>query len=420
MSEINEQLIEERFRALAREAPADWRAIERRARAGYRRVALVAASLLAAVVVSAPAFGWHRSVLNWLEASDASTQVKLDFARLDVGAPKDHKLGIAHEEARTVMTVTHDGKSYTLSVAPTESGGFCFWWEDLTASCRQQRTPPPIGREQKGRDIATFRLGTNWMPDRDGVVQTIAGNLIGANIEQLSAVYADGTRDEVPVTWVSPPIDAGFYLFFVPDEHRTPSKHLSELVATDAEGDVVARQTFALTSAGEKEGPARLPNGQMVSLPAKAIVAKAAKVIDFTAGNGRQMTLWEMPTTEGGVCYVFNRGGGCPPKALDVALAAGILGGSVPVLFAGQARLDVAEIVLRYEDGTEERIRPTRGYVMTEIATDHYARGHRLREAIAVDAAGAVLARQPMSPSGAGIYPCDKPVDQGYGVKMCP
>jgi hypothetical protein len=420
MSEINEQLIDERFRALVREAPADWRAIERRARGGYRRIALVLASLLAAVVVSAPAFGWHRSVLNWLDADEASSEVKLEFARLDVVAPEDHKLGIAHEEARTVMTVTHEGKSYTLSVAPTESGGFCFWWDELTAGCRQERTPPRTSREQRGRDIATFRLGTTWMPDQDGVTQMIAGNLIGSNIEQLSVVYADGTRDEVPVTWVSPPIDAGFYLFFVPDQHRTPGKQLSELIATDAEGDLVARQAFVLTPASEKEGPARLPNGQMVSLPAKAIVAKAAKVIDFTASNGRQMTLWEMPTTEGGVCYVFNRGGGCPPKPLDVPLAAGILGGSVPVLFAGQARPDVTEIVLRYEDGAEERIRPKRGYVMTEIATDHYARGHRLREAIAVDAAGAVLTRQRMSPSGGGIYPCEKPVDQGYGVKMCP
>lgn len=420
MSDLDERLLEERFSALRRETTADWKAIERQARRSVRRAALVSVSLLLAVAVSAPALGWHRTVLDWLDTEEASSEVKLEFARLGIGAPAEHKLGIEHEQARTVTTVKHGGKSYVLSVAPTSSGGFCFWWADLTASCRQARTSPPAHRERGSRDLATFRLGTIWMPDAHGVMQSIAGNLIGDDIEQLSAVHADGSRETIPVVWVSEPIDAGFYLYFVPEEHRVAGKHLTELAATDADGDPVARQTFALTPPSELERPVELPDGMTTSLPAKAIVSKATKVVDFTASDGSRVTLWEMPTTEGGVCYVSRRSSGCPRRPLDVPLAAGILGGSVPVLYSGQVRTDVAKVMLRFQDGTEMQLEPTKGYVLVEIPPRNYERGHRLMESLALDAAGNVLARYPFDPSQGGSYPCDKPVDQGFGVKMCP
>lgn len=421
MSDAPDQWLDERFARLRRDqGGADWQQVARRARSGSRRVAIVTAGLVAAIVLSAPAFGWHRTILDWLDTEEATPEVQLEFARLGIGAPPEHKLGIEHEQARTVTEVRNGGKTYVLSVAPTRNGGFCFWWADLTASCRQERTPPSRFRERSDGDIATFRLGTIWSPDTDGVIQSVAGNLIGSDAEQLHAVYADGERVEIPVTWVSKPIDAGFYLYFTPAEHRRAGKQMTALEASTSEGEVVARQSFELTPPSEIERPAQLPDGQTVSLPAKAIVSKAVKLIDFKASNGRQVTLWEMPTTEGGVCFVHNRGGGCPPGPLDVPLATGTLGGSVPVLFAGQAHPDVAEVVLRFEDGAEERIRPTKGYVLTEIPPANYVRGHRLTETLALDATGKVITRHRVNPASGGIYPCEKPVDQGFGVKMCP
>lgn len=419
MNDVRDQWLEERFAQLRRDEEGDWRQISRRARDGYRRAVMLTAGIVVAIALSAPALGWHRTIINWLDADEASQKVQLQFAQLGIGAPPEFKLGIDHEQARTVTEVTNGGKTYVLSVAPTKNGGFCFWWEDLTASCRQERTPPRF-RERRSGDLATFRLGTIWMPDSKGVIQSVAGNLIGADAEQLIAIYADGERVEIPVTWVSEPIDAGFYLYFVPSKNRQAGQHMTALEATDSEGKVVARQTFELTPASEIERRAQLPDGETVSLPAKAIVSKAVKLIDFHASNGRQVTLWEMPTTEGGVCFVHNRGGGCPPGPLDVPLATGISGGSVPVLFAGQARPDVVEVVLRFEDGTEERIRPTRGYVLIEIPPHNYVRGHRLIETLALNVDGAVLAKHRTNPASGGVYPCEEPIDQGFGVKMCP
>ena len=419
MSDISERLLEARISLLLREDfPDDWPLISTRARGNARRWALATAAVLTAIVLSAPALGWHRTVMDWLDAEEAAPAVKLEFARLGVQAPPEHKLGIEHEQARTVTTVKSRGKSYVLSVAPTKNGGFCFWWADLTASCRQSRTPPAGFRERGAADFATFRLGTIWSPDSAGVIQSVAGNVIGPDAERLRAVYADGEVAEIPLSWVSSPIDAGFYLYFTPDRHRRPGAHMTALEATDGNGEVVARQTYKLTPASEIERPARLPDGRAVSLPAKAIPARAEKLIDFTASNGRQITLWEMPTTEGGVCYVSNVSGGCPPGPLDVPLATGLSGGNV-VLFLGQARADVTWVVLRFQDGSEERIRPVRGYVLTEILPSHYAQGRRPVEAVALGPLGEEVGRHPISTS-VGIYPCEEPVDQGFGVMACP
>ena len=421
MNDISEQWLEERFAPLRLESEAlDWGQISRRARRVSRRAAMLIVAVVAVIALSAPALGWHRTIVNWLDADEASKKVQIQFAQLGVEAPGGQRLRLDHEEARTVTSVAHAGKRYVLSVAPTKNGGFCFWWDDLTASCRQERTPPPNFHERQSGDRATFRLGTIWSPGREGVIQMVAGNLIGSDAEQLFAVYADGERVEIPVTWVSEPIDAGFYLYFTPSAHRQVGMHMKTLEATTSEGRVVARQTFELTPVGEIEQPARLPDGQMELLPAKAIASKAVKLIDFRASNGRRVTLWEMPSTDGGVCYVYNRGSGCPPRPPEVPLSWGIAGGGVPVLFDASTTPGVAEVVLRFEDGAEKRIRPTKGYVLTEILPRNYARGHRLIEVIALGADGGVLAKRSINPASKGLYPCEQPVDQGYGVMMCP
>lgn len=421
MNGAHDQWLDERFARLRRDdGDDDWQQVARRARRGSRRVAIVTVALLAAITLSAPAFSWHRTILDWLDIEQAAPEVQLDFAQLGIGAPPEHKLSIEHEQARTVTEVTNRGKTYVLSVAPTKNGGFCFWWEDLTASCRQKRTAPTDFHERSNRDLATFRLGAIWSPDSKGVMQSVAGNLIGSDAEQLHAVYADGQRVEIPVIWVSEPIDAGFYLYFTPAEHRRAGKHMTALEASTSAGKVVARQTFALTPASEISQFAKLPDGQQVFLPAKAIVSKATKLIDFRASNGQRVALWEMPTTEGGVCFVHNRGTGCPPGPLDAPMATAISGGSIPVILSGQVRQEVATVVLRFEDGSEQRVHPTKGYILTEIPPANYARGHRLTETVAIDATGNVIARHPTNLSSGGIYPCEKPVDQGFGVMMCP
>jgi hypothetical protein len=422
MNHVSDQWLEERFAPLRLEdEPVEWRQISRRARRVSPRAAMLIVGVVAVIALSAPALGWHRTVINWLDADGAPRKVQLEFAQLGVGAPPGYELGIEHEQARTVTSVTHAGKTYVLSVAPTKGGGFCFWWKGSTTSCRQERTPPPDFRERSSRDLHSFRLGATWMPDEQGVIQSAAGSLIGSDAEHLFAIYADGDRVEIPVTWVSEPIDAGFYFYFTPAEHLRAGKHMTALEAATSSGEIVGRQTVELTPANEILRSVRLPDGIDAMLPAKAIVSKAVKLIDFPASNGRRVTLWEMPSTDGGVCFATKRSSGCPPGPHEVPMdGPGLAGGSVPVLVETRTRADVAEVALRFEDGTEKRIRPIKGYVLTELPPRNYARGHRLVQVIALGADGVVLAKHPVNPASKGLYPCEHPVDRGYGVTMCP
>lgn len=149
---------------------------------------------------------------------------------------------------------------------------------------------------------------------------------------------------------------------------------------------------------------------------------RARRVIDFRAENGTHVTLWVIPTRDGGRCYVYNRGSGCPPAEYrqEIPMAAGLASGGRPVLFQGQVTDDVETVELRFEDGTVERLCPVEGFVLREIRSEHYERGHRLELALALGGDGEVLQRHPFRTDAPGVYPCEEPVDIGYGVRACP
>jgi hypothetical protein len=328
--------------------------------------------------------------------------------------------GVIPNSARRVLELSHDGKVSVLWVAPTKGGGFCFEWTDVGGGCVKDRTVPSAEPEPSSGDVDPFVLGLLVSPDARGVLQHFDGHLMAPEAERLLVEYADGEETEIPFVWVSRPIDAGFYLYSVPTEHRRPGHQVTAITAEDEDGGVVARETFRLTAPPDVMRPVRLPDGQVSRLPQKALVEKARKVIDFRAENGTRVTLWVMPTTEGGRCIVFSRGGGCSSPGLRAPpLSAGIHGGD-PVLLSGEVGDDVATYELRYEDGRVERLHPVEGFILREIPPSHYARGHRLELVTARDRDGHVVAQQAFRADWPGVYPCVKPVDIGHGVMACP
>jgi hypothetical protein len=380
-----------------------------------RRRALLAVAVLAA---TAAGFGLRRTVVSWFEAEPAPKRVQLSFERLDVGAPPGMETGVVGSEARRVTAVRIGGLRHVLWVAPTKSGGFCEQWTDLFGGCTRDREPPR--RLDHGPDFHTFELGVTTQQSARGIVTAIGGRLLAKATERLELRYADAERVDLRVTWVSPPIDAGFYLYPVPARHRRVGHQVSALVALGADGETLAREVFPLPPESEVEHPVRLPDGNVVSLPGKAIVSQARELIDRSAWDGSRLWLWLIPTRDGGRCFVSNRWGGCPPPGseVDVPMAAGIAGGGL-VLFEGQVRSDVADVELHYEDGDVERLEPVDGFVLYDIPKAHYARGHRLVLAIARGRDGTALDRQHYRPDTTGVYPCEKPVDIGLGVKAC-
>jgi hypothetical protein len=410
--------IDRERRSGQRGRPSAGRAFQRPLRLRLILIAVLLVLLL--LVAAAFTFGLRLPVLDFGHAEPAPERTQLQFLQLGVGAPPGMDPGVIPNSARKVIELSQDGKVSVLWVAPTKGGGFCLLWTGIGGGCMKDRTVPPAEPGPSTGDVNPFVLGASSSPDARGVLQHFDGHLMAAEAKRLLVEYADGEEAEIPVVWVSPPIDAGFYLYWVPEEHRRPGHQVTALRAEDEDGGVVARLTFRLTAPSEIQQPVRLPDGQIASLPQKAIVEKARKLIDFRAENGTRVTLWVIPTTEGGRCFVFNRGGGCPPPGLDTPpLGVGINGGD-PVLLSGEVNDDVATYELRYEDGGVERLHPVEGFILHEISSSHYARGHRLELVIARDRDGDVVAQQVVRADQPGVYPCAKPVDIGHAVMACP
>lgn len=411
-----ESLLASRFAALATPDQGDWLEVQRRSRRMQRRrAALILAATLGAVIVAAPALGLHRVIVDWFQAEHASDRTQLEFLQLGVLAPKGMDPGVIPGSARRVMTARTSKGTYTLSVAPTRTGGFCLQWSDYVGGCtrnRSQSYPDEAG------SLNASALGATMEVDQEGTVSVVSGSLLGDDIERLVVEYEDGVEAEIPFVWVSAPIDAGFYLFEVPVEHRVRGARATALIATDGEGEEVARQNFRFPRPEDVLRSMRLPDGTIVSLPAKALVNQARKVIEIKMSNGQRRAVWVMPSSDGGQCYAYGGGSGCSSHVGPDPLGAGLHGGAT-VLLAGQVRSDVASYELHYEDGTIERLRPVEGFILHEITPEHYPRGHRLNRIRALDREGQELARQNVS-TGPATYPCERPVDVGHGVMACP
>lgn len=416
--------LQRRFSAIASTTDdSDWLDVRRRAqRRALRRPLVAALVVVTAVAVVAPAAGLHRVVIDFFSAERAPERVQVDFSQLGIMAPVPLGPDVIPNSARKIMDVSYRGGSRAVWAAPTRDGEFCVLFEELTTTCRE-RTPPVGRRPLHPGDLRTYVLGTTQLLDGKHIVQRVAGSILEHDVESLTVEFADGESAEVPITWVSAPIDAGFYFYEVPEAHLSVGSQLHALVARDAEGRIVARESFPLPKPGDVEHPVRLPDGLRTSLPRKAIVAESRRAVSLTTSTGTTVTVWVMPTTEGGICFVWARGGGCPPVGWkqETPIVGGLASGSRrPVLFQAQVLPEVAAIELRYEDGVVQRVAPSDGFALAEVAPAHYERGHRLVAAVALDGAGGILQRQPFDPTAWGLYPCETPVDVGRGVMACP
>jgi hypothetical protein len=391
------------------------------ARSSRRRLILALAAMAGlGVLVAAPASGLHNDVLDFLRSEPASERIQLEFARLDVIAPPEMRPGILVGEARRVMETTARGKRRVLWVAPTMNDGYCFQWSGLFGSCYDPARTVAVPPGRRPGFLNSHLLGAGFIGNDS--IETVGGHLRAAETEHLELVFADGERAEIPVTWVSEPINAGFYLFDIPDEHRKPATRAEALIARDADGNVLARMAFLHGGPGWEFDP-------KTAAPDVAVLEQKRKLIEIRSEQGRTVTLWTAPARDGRVCHwltVDGRpgpSGSCSPRQLrgpEPAVGAGLFTGGGPVLFEGTAREDVAIIELRFQDGTVERLRPVEGRVLHEIGSAHYPRGHRLERIIARDETGRELETRAFPTDRHSTYPCDEPVDLGYGVKTCP
>jgi hypothetical protein len=394
-----------------------------------RRVVLAAAVVAAlAVAVTAVAFGWPQTFIDFFSSPPAPTHIKNSFGAQNVTAPPGMNPQAIPGQARKIMSARFDesGRHYdhpalhTLYVAPRKGGGFCYEWTNADGGCAPAKSVPTNAHLR-----AAGPLGITWSTTNDSYPLVVDGWVRAGAARSVEARFGDRTVAPVtiPITWVSAPINAGFFVYAVPPGHRNRGDALRSVVAVDANGNVIGTESFPVTKPLYEDVLKTLPDGRKVMLERGADAAEAREIISFRATDGSHVYLWVMPRTGGGDCYVFSQGGGCRIPRFDrrePAFLGGLSAGSSRVLFFGQAKPEVSAVELRYQNGDAERLTPVDGFVLHEITPAHYRRGTRLVAAVALDRAGKAILTQHIRPQVAGVYPCKKPVDLGYGAHICP
>jgi len=386
----------------------DWGDVVHRSRRSVRRRRVLnAAALLAAIVAGvASAYALGHPVIDFGKAQHGSLKQVNEFGSMEVEAPRGMAPGVLPHQTRQITALRIDGKWHTLYVAPTKQGGFCALWSNLGGGCRADRHDKWASHLDAGGLVGTHGL------------EVLQGSFFQAAGVRLTMTFKDGTKLDVPFVWVTAPIDAGFYLYRVPNAHRTDATRPVALALYDKDGELLAREPII--------GPqpigstVRVPGYPPLMLPIGAIWKHHRQLFDLRAENGARIGFWVMPKRGGGTCYVTNTASGCGNPALSNRGPLIGLGFNGTRLCCGVSPR-IVRVEARFQDGARVSLYPKEGYLVWPIPTAHFALGHRLAALVGFDRTGHEIARGrlPRPSDQGGIYPCKKPKSLGYGVKRC-
>jgi hypothetical protein len=191
----------------------------------------VAAALTAIVVGSALAF--YRDSIDFWSAPAAPERIVVDFRTMRAIASPRLGLNVIPGEARRVAFFEIDGKRRGLFVAPTEDGGYC-WRLHFVGKCA--RTGP-----------LQESFGWGFLETDSGGAAWINGDFLDPDITRIEVEYEDGTTSAVPLVWVTAPIEAGFYSFDVPQEHRVAGHRAVAIRAFNDDGSEVVSREVPIT-----------------------------------------------------------------------------------------------------------------------------------------------------------------------------
>jgi hypothetical protein len=378
----------------------------------HRTLTIAGVALFVAIAVVAAAYALGYPVIDFNKAPKGPRTVVDDFGSLQVGAPAGMAPGVLPNQARRITSVEIDGKEHVLWVAPTTQGGFCEEWTKFSGGCRASRT---------GK--AASRIGGGGLAGPNGFT-VLQGSFFQSTGARIELRYADGQTDQIPFVWVTAPIDAGFYLYRVPDAHRRAGHQPTSITLYDSSGHVLSSNPLPAVELPDDVSH-RVAGYPPLSVPAKAEYAERQQLFAWHADDGARIGLWIAPERGGGTCFWTNQGSGCsnvghPVHGTYPPLGIGFQGGGKHVNLCCQVGKNVTRIEAVFADGDRIELNPKDGYLVWPIPARHYAIGHRLDELIAYNTAGRQIATKRISTNERALYPCTKPKNYGYGVTMCP
>ncbi|MGB2876194.1 MAG: hypothetical protein WBB76_12065 [Gaiellaceae bacterium] len=227
----------------------DWAEVQRKARRAatrrYRlRLGVGALAAFVAVLAAMPAFGLRGQIVQFLTGAEpAPAPVVKDFSEIDVGAPPGMATGVIAGEARDVMEVLlSTGKTAVVWVAPTHAGGFCVF---VSASGRRSTGGGGCDRDRSLRFAPGLEIPGPVSSEGKILAPPVIfdGDTLIHGAATVEIRFEDGESAKAPVVWVSPPIDAGFFVYEVPKTHWSAGHRPVVLVLEDADGNELARST---------------------------------------------------------------------------------------------------------------------------------------------------------------------------------
>jgi hypothetical protein len=209
---------------------------ERRRRNHRRRYLVLAAALAVAILLVTPAFGVRDRIVDLVTRDDrdfgtaaiAPTVVQRDFSELSAGAPEGMDPRVLPLQTRLVARVRVEGQERDLWAAPTARGGFCFLIEGGYGGCqRNGGYLPPIAPTI----VALQKPGSD-----STVLEHIGGTVTSRRITTVLIQFRDGVRVPVNFTYVSAPIEAGFFGYDVPTTRRNGERGPVAVIGLDRDG----------------------------------------------------------------------------------------------------------------------------------------------------------------------------------------
>jgi hypothetical protein len=290
---------------------SDWLDVRRRARRRLVRPAVLVATVALAALVVAPALGLHRQFIDFWGSESAPNRVETSFAELDIGAPPGMAPGVLSDQARRVFRQpVSDRHIVTIWAAPTKAGGFC-----------SQSLIREIGGNSRGggggcnRDRELGLAPGMTIPgpiSPDGTIRRepviIDGHVTIHGVESIEVQFENGESDDVPLAWISEPIDAGFFAYAVPRKHWRAGSRPAFVVARDGAGREVAREEVSRGWPGPE-----LFADPRTGAPGEAVPAKRRKLLETTLRDGRKAVLFVAPSKSGGRCHWVQAGEGGGP-----------------------------------------------------------------------------------------------------------
>lgn len=214
--------------------------------------AAVIASLVAALAAT-PALGLVRDIIPFWGAPKAPQPVVVEFASMNTGAPAGMSPQAVADETRAIGQFYFAGRNHTLWAAPTKDGGFCIEWAGGWGGCDTERStdlvwngdlvlPADVPQPStKGRTIAQIAAEAAKLRHQ-AVPRWISGYVNSAHVHDVAITFSDGTTVKPQITWVSAPINEGFFAYDIPPQQQTTNDHLLNVVALDKHGQVIQQQ----------------------------------------------------------------------------------------------------------------------------------------------------------------------------------